>query len=78
MALAPLLWQGDLPGLNGDGNLFVRDLGPEKNALILDAFPGRNAYVFVPKALEAPPELVAYAEAMEVLWGTPGDGSLRP
>ena len=60
------------------GILFVRDLGPEKNALILDAFPGRNAYVFVPKALEAPPELVAYAEAMAVLWGTPSDGTPRP
>lgn len=78
VALAPLLWQGDLPGLSGDGILFVRDLGPEKNALILDAFSGRNAYVFVPKALEAPPELVAYAEAMAVLWGTPSDGSRQP
>ncbi|GMR11929.1 MAG: hypothetical protein BMS9Abin29_0115 [Gemmatimonadota bacterium] len=71
VALAPLLWQGDLPGLGGSGILFVRDLGPEKNALILGAFPGRNAYVFVPKALEAPPELVDYAEAMAVLWGAP-------
>ena len=78
VALAPLLWQGDLPGLEEGRILFVRDLGPEKNALILNAFPGRKPYVFVPKALEAPPELVAYAEAMEVLWGTPGDGSLRP
>ncbi|MFV2006390.1 MAG: hypothetical protein ACC667_03045, partial [Longimicrobiales bacterium] len=73
VALAPLLWQGDLPGLEGSGILFVRDLGPEKNALILNAFPDRNAYVFVPKASEAPPELVAYEEAMAVLWGTPNE-----
>ncbi|MCH7562408.1 MAG: hypothetical protein IH968_01180 [Gemmatimonadetes bacterium] len=69
VALAPLLWQGDLPGLGGEGILFVRDLGPEKNAAILEAFPGRNAYVFVPKTVEAAPELVAYDEAMNVLWG---------
>ena len=69
VALAPLLWQGDLPGLGGDGVLFVRDLGPEKNEAILDAFPDRNPYVFVPKAVEGPPELVPYDEAMLVLCG---------
>ncbi|MEE8146966.1 MAG: hypothetical protein V3T24_05135 [Longimicrobiales bacterium] len=75
VALAPLLWQGDLPGLSGDGILFVRDLGPDKNAILLRAFPDRTAYVFVPKAVEAPPELVPYDEAMAALWGVQPDPS---
>ena len=69
VALAPLVWQGDLPGIEEGRPLFVRDLGPEKNRRVLALYPDRAPFVFVPKAPDAPPELVPYAEAMAILWG---------
>lgn len=69
VSLAPLLWQGDLPGSEHGEPLFVRDLGPEKNERIRSRFADRTAWVFVPKADGAPPTLVPYEEAMRVLWG---------
>ncbi len=69
VSLAPLLWQGDLPGSEHGKPLFVRDLGPEKNQLVRSRFADRTAWVFVPKADGAPPSLVPYDEAMRVLWG---------
>jgi len=69
VALAPLLWQGALPGMDDERPLFVRDLGPERNQRLLDGYPDRYPWVFVPKDPEQPPEIVPYAEAMAVLWG---------
>lgn len=69
VALAPLLWQGDLPGDERGGPMFVRDLGPDKNALVRAAYPERASFVFVPRTVGGPPELVPYEEAMHVLWG---------
>jgi hypothetical protein len=69
VALAPLVWQGDLPGDERGASMFVRDLGPEKNERIRAAFPDRTGYVLVPLAPEGPPRVVAYDEAMRVLWG---------
>jgi len=69
VALAPLLWQGDLPGIERGEPLFVRDLGPERNDVLVRHYSDRRAWVFVPKEPGAPPELVPYAEAMQVLWG---------
>lgn len=69
VALAPLVWQGDLPGVERGRPLYVRDLGPEKNAILLSSFPDRIPYVFVPKAPESAPELVSFEEGMRVLWG---------
>ena len=69
VALAPLLWQGDLPGDLRGGPLFVRDLGPEANAEIMAIFPQRPAFVFSPFAPSRPPEIAPYDEAMRVLWG---------
>jgi hypothetical protein len=71
-ALAPLLWQGDLPGDERGLPMFVRDLGPAKNALVRAAHPDRSPFVFVPRTVGAPPELVPYEEAMRVLWGGTG------
>lgn len=68
IALAPLLWQGDLPGIEEGHPLFVRDLGPEKNQRLLDAYPARVAFVFLRTEAQSAPELVPYAEAMEILW----------
>ncbi|MCJ7629781.1 MAG: hypothetical protein MUO50_15505, partial [Longimicrobiales bacterium] len=69
VALAPLLWQGDLPGDERGGPLFVRDLGPEKNAEISALFPGRQLFVFSPFGSFSPPEIVPYDDGMRVLWG---------
>lgn len=69
VALAPLLWQGDLPGDERGDPMFVRDLGPGKNALVRAAYPDRAPFVYVPRRVGEPPELVPYEEAMRVLWG---------
>jgi len=69
VALAPLVWQGDLPGDERGRPLFVRDFGPERNRALLETYPGREPWVFVPKGPERTPELVPYDEAMAVLWG---------
>ncbi len=69
VALAPLLWQGDLPGDLRGGPMFVRDLGPETNARIRSLFPDRPAFVFTPFAPSGPPRIAPFDEAMRVLWG---------
>ena len=80
VSLAPLLWQGSLPGDEDDRPLFVRDLGPQRNRDALMAWPARTPWVFVPKEDGGAPELVPYAEAMDVLWGDVplSSGSPRP
>ena len=69
VALAPLVWQGDLPGVEDGRPMFVRDFGPEQNRRLLDAYPERRPFVFVPKDPSRPPEIVPYDEAMAQLWG---------
>jgi len=76
VALAPLLWQGDLPGDARGRPMFVRDLGPNKNDRIRAAFPDHTPWVFTPTEPGAPPVVVPYADAMELLWGT-GEPSLN-
>jgi hypothetical protein len=49
--------------------MFVRDFGPELNSRLLDAYPDRQPFVFVPKDPSRPPEIVPYDEAMAQLWG---------
>ena len=78
VALAPLLWQGALPGIDDERPLFVRDLGPERNQRLLDLYPERYAFVFVPKDPEQPPEIVPSDEAMTVLWGVAISSSENP
>ena len=67
VALAPLVWQGDLPGVEEGRPMFVRDFGPEQNRRLLDAYPERQPFVFVPKDPSLPPEIVPYDEAMALL-----------
>jgi hypothetical protein len=69
VAFAPLVWQGDLPGLEEGRPMFVRDFGPERNRRLLDAYPERQPFVFVPKDPSQAPEIVPYDEAMSQLWG---------
>ncbi len=68
VSLAPLLWQGDLPGAERGAPMFVRDLGPELNREILAAYPDRTPYVYFPPRSGAPPELHPYEEGMRILW----------
>ena len=49
--------------------MFVRDFGPELNRRLLELYPERHPFVFVPKDPARPPEIVPYAEAMAQLWG---------
>ena len=72
VALAPLVWQGDLPGIEEGRPLFVRDFGPELNRRLLQAYPDRRPWVFVPKDPARAPEIVPYDEAMAQLWGVVG------
>jgi hypothetical protein len=67
LGLPPLLWQGDLPGLGGAGAMFVRDLGPERNAHLVARHPERE-----PRALlrrDGSVQLLPYQEGMRALWG---------
>lgn len=72
VALAPLVWQGDLPGIEEGRPLFVRDFGPELNQRLLRLYPDRRPWVFVPRDPESAPEIVPYDEAMAQLWGVVG------
>ncbi|HEX6135813.1 MAG TPA: hypothetical protein VFZ24_17700 [Longimicrobiales bacterium] len=67
--LAPLAWQGDLPLSTPRGALFVRDLGPERNAELIAAHPDRTPWLYAMTAGGAP-RLLPYAEGMSLLWGT--------
>lgn len=71
VALAPLLWQGDLPGLEEGRPLFVRDYGPERNGAVRAAFPARAPWVFAyPDGADGSrPALLPYDQAMDLLWG---------
>ena len=69
VALAPLLWQGDLPGLEEGKPLFVRDYGPVANARIRERFPNRAAFVFGYSPDGAEPRLVEFEQAMTGIWG---------
>lgn len=72
VALAPLLWQGDLPELERGHPLFVRDYGPERNATVLEEFPSRPALVFAYGPNGDAPRLRSYDEGMRLLWGPEG------
>jgi len=69
VSLAPLVWQGDLPGIEEGLPLYVRDMGPEKNRAVLDLYPERVPFALTPTAVEGPPRLLPYADAMALLWG---------
>ncbi len=81
-SLPGLLWQGDLPGISSQGAMFVRDMGPERNARLLAELPGRRPLVLMPVApfsVTKGREPVAYETGMRDLWGEPerpGQGQL--
>jgi hypothetical protein len=67
LALAPYLWQGDLPGLGGDGVMYVRDLGPERNGKLIERRPERRPFLMVGRGTTAP-ALLPYEEGIEQVW----------
>jgi hypothetical protein len=66
LGLPPFLWQGDLPGLESGGAMFVRDLGPERNQRILARFPDREPSLLTRQAGEL--RLMPYESGMAELW----------
>jgi hypothetical protein len=66
--VTPLLWQSDLPGLGGDGVLFARDLGPERNAALITAEAARTAYLLSADA-DGRLNLQPYDAGVLRLWG---------
>ncbi|MCI0432380.1 MAG: hypothetical protein L0271_01840 [Gemmatimonadetes bacterium] len=66
--VAALYWRGDLPGRNGAGTLFVRDLGPERNARLIRRFADRRAWFLLHQEPSAAPVLVPYAQGEALLW----------
>jgi len=66
--IGPLVWQGDLPTVGGDGAMFVRDMGPEPNARLIQRYPDRVPTVLLRPRDGEPPKVVPYAEGMNLLW----------
>ena len=66
--ISPLSWQGDLPGLNGNGAMIVRDLGPRENAKLIARYPDRVPMMLVRRQKEGAPVLVPYADGLRLLW----------
>ncbi|MGH7553860.1 MAG: hypothetical protein ACREMQ_12615, partial [Longimicrobiales bacterium] len=66
--VAPLVWQGDLPGVPGNGPLFVRDLGPEENARVIAAMPERTPYLYFLPTPASQPTLLPYHRGIAMLW----------
>ncbi len=75
--VATLYWKSDLPEVNADGVMFVRDLGPEENARFMAMHPERRVYALLTRAPDALPELVPFADGMTMLWRSAA-GKERP
>lgn len=65
--IAPLFWKGDVPGGTPRGTLYVRDLGPERNAALIAREPGRSAWVYA-VAADGGLTLMPYEQGMDLLW----------
>lgn len=66
--IGPLVWQGDLPTVGGDGAMIVRDMGPEDNARLIRKYPDRVPEVLLRHGDDQPPKLLPYTEGMKLLW----------
>ena len=77
VSLAPLLWQGDLPGIEEGQPLFVRDLGPEENRRLFGHYPNRYPYLFASGGLGKPAALQPYREEVQRIWGSPIPNSVQ-
>ena len=66
--VGPLLWQGDLPGLGGNGAMFVRDMGPDRNAVLIQHYVNRLPMMLLRPHDNEPPQEMPYREGMALLW----------
>ena len=66
--VGPLVWQGDLPGIGGEGAMIVRDMGPEDNARLIRKYPDRVPEVLLRHGNDQRPKLLPYTEGMKLLW----------
>ena len=70
LGLTDYLWLGDLPGLGGSGVLWTRDLGPETNAQLIEAYPDRTPLLAMPDGEgEGDGLVVPYEMGVNALWG---------
>ncbi|WP_419857970.1 hypothetical protein [Candidatus Palauibacter irciniicola] len=70
LGLTDYLWRGDLPGLGGSGVLWARDLGPEANARLIEAYPDRTPLLAMPDGERTGDGLVVpYQMGVNALWG---------
>ena len=63
-----ILWLDDLPGIEGDGPMWVRDLGPERNALLIEEYPEREPLFLLPEGPGTVGRVVTYEEGVSALW----------
>lgn len=66
--VAPLLWRVDLPGLEANGTLYARDLGPERNAALRTRHPDRSHYLLARERPRGTLSLEPYEEGVARLW----------
>ena len=76
LPLMPLIWQGDLPGLDVRTAMFVRDLGPGLNAALLTRYPERQPAMLVQRPPGPRPLIVPYETGINLLW-SPADSALE-
>lgn len=64
----PYIWQGDLPGISNGRSMFVRDMGPEENVVVLAKFHDREPRVALMTAHGI--SIVGYETGMKTRWGS--------
>lgn len=69
MEVAVYYWQGDLPGLGGNGPMYVRDMGPAMNRELIARHPDRTPYVLARREIRRGPVLLPYESGMDRIWG---------
>jgi hypothetical protein len=66
--IAPLVWQGDLPGEPTAGRMIVRDMGPAANDALIAAHPDRVPLMFMRRSDDGAPVLLPYGAGVSILW----------
>jgi hypothetical protein len=64
--VTPFIWQGDLPGREPAGALFVRDMGPAQNRKLMAAHSTRRPMMLLPDGDSV--RLVPYSIAERAIW----------
>lgn len=64
--ISPYIWQADLPGLEGSGALFVRDMGPATNARLIARYPERTPLMLTEASGDV--TLVPYEAGARARW----------